>query len=750
MRSFTLRITCLVVAIVLTIGGLAQQDDIQRHFEAGQKYQAGGEITLAESEFRQALGLALEQLGALSTDQQKYDQALKAYSEAAEARTNSDDALIGQGIVHLLRRNAETGIEVAQKVLARSPSNSRAHHLLAKLYMLAGRFKEAVNELEDVVSKNPSDLGAAYTLALVYLEDKRLEPAQKILNGLLNTLGDSPELRILIGRAYKEMRFLDQAIDEFQKAIALNPKVRRARFYLGQAYLIREGTAKIPTAIELFKQELAINPNDFHTHFLLGVAYRETRDFVRAAETLEQAVRANPQSADAFHFLGSALFGSGQYPKAVAALTKAIELTTDLSRNDYQVANTHYILSSAYRKLGKEEAAKKELQLSSELKSKSAVSSVDSLDAFLKSDSNVPESALSMEGKDTKGSVTLEIDLPSRINPTQAAPFESDLKQGIATIYSSIGLLRAAQSDYPHAASLFSRALEWKEDLKDLRYNAALTFYMMKTYDRAIPLLEKQLAFNPEKLQMRHLMALSYFYVGDFQKAEPLLRSVLREKTQDPELNLALAVSLLRTGSSPESEKVLRALIQQNPTQAALRLLLGQALAQQGAYSAAATEFQVALQLNPSMPEASYNLGMAHLRGGEFEKAEGAFRQELRIRPSDAKSHYHLGYLLLMKHQQEDAIGEMKRAIQLEPAYAEAHYQLGKTYLQQGKLDEARQRLEAACQIDPEKDYVHYQLAQAYLRLGRESEAQREMEKYRTLKAQHRSSSVPEGTIPPR
>src|SRR2546428_1584321 len=232
-----------LAAVLFTVPALAQQDEIQRHFDAAQKYQAGGEVTLAESEFRQALGLALEQLGAVLTDQQNYGQALKAYSEAAETRANSDEALIGQGIVHLLRRNSAAGIQVVEKVLARSPSNFRARHLLAKLYMLAGRFKEAVNELEEVVARDPGDLGAAYTLALVYLEDKRLEPAQKILNGLLNTLGDSPELRILIGRAYKEMRFLDQAIDEFQKAIALNPKVRRARFYLGQAYLIREGTA---------------------------------------------------------------------------------------------------------------------------------------------------------------------------------------------------------------------------------------------------------------------------------------------------------------------------------------------------------------------------------------------------------------------------------------------------------------------------------------------------------------------------
>ncbi|HEY3131208.1 MAG TPA: tetratricopeptide repeat protein [Acidobacteriota bacterium] len=739
----------VLTPILFTIPALAQQDEIQRHFDAAQKYQAGGEVTLAESEFRQALGLALEQLGAVFTDQQNYDQALKAYSEAAEARANSDEALIGQGIVYLLRRDSAAGIQVVEKVLARSPSNFRARHLLAKLYMLAGRFKEAVNELEEVVAREPGDLGAPYTLALVYLEDKRLEPARKIFNGLINSLGDSAELRILIGRAYKEMRFLDQAVDEFQKAIAVNPKAQRAHFYLGQTYLLREGTTKIPKAIELFQRELTLNPNDFSTNFLLGVANRETRNFLPAAEALQRAVKANPNSADAYHYLGSSLFGAGQYQKAVTVLKKAIDLTTDVSRSDYQVANTHYILSQAYRKLGNNKAAETELKLSSDLKSKSAVAVADSLDAFLKSDSSARVSALSMEGKDSKGSVTLEIDLPSRLSTRQAKPLESDLKQTVATIYNGLGLLRASQSDFARASLLFGRALEWKEDLRDLRYNAGLTYYMMKAYDRALPLLEKELALKPDNLQIRHLLGLSYFYVGDFAKGEPLLREVLSEKPQDPELNLSLAVTLLRTGRSGESEKLLRALVEKNPKQAGLHLLLGQALAQQSSYMAAASEFQEALRLDPLLPEGSYNLGMSYLRWGKFDEAENAFRQELRAHPDDARSHYHLGYILLMKHQLEDGIEEMSRAIKLRPAYAEAHYQLGKTYLQQGKVDQAKQSLETASRIDPEKDYIHYQLAQTYFRLGRESDAQKEMEKYRMLKAQHRNSSGPEGMTPP-
>ncbi|HEY2933389.1 MAG TPA: tetratricopeptide repeat protein [Acidobacteriota bacterium] len=732
-----LLIGCLAAA--LSVSSLVAQEGIREHFSKAQKYQSAGETTLAESEYRTALGQALEQLGALLTDQRRYDDALRAYSEAAEARANSDGALIGQAIVYLLQKKADPGIQAVEKVLARSPENAQARHLLGKLYMLAGRFKEAVGELEFAVARDPADLGAAYTLAMVYLEDKQLAPVHKIFNRLVQMLGDSAELQILIGKAFKEMSYLDEAAACFQKAIELNPKAPRAQFYLGQTYLIREGKARIPEAIELFRRELAIQPADFSANFLLGVACRETRRFPEAVSALSKAVRANPASPDAFHYLGSSFYSSGQYAAALRALQKAVALTTDVSRSDFQVSNTHYLLSQVYRKLGRNADAEKELKISSELKDKSARAGSDSLEAFLKSDSSAKDSALSMAGKDARGTVTLEIDLPSRIEARKAQPLESELVGSVATVYNALGLVRASLNDHARAAALFERALKWKEELRDLRYNLALTYFLLKSFDRAVPLLEKERAAKPAGIPVQHMLALCYFYTADFARAVPLIRAVLQARPQDPELNTALAISLLRTGDARGAEKIVRPLVEKNPPQPAMHLLLGQALAQQTLYAEASAMFRQALKLDPRLAEANYYLGMALLRGGQFDEAQAAFQDELQIRPNDAKSHYHLGYLMLMKHRVDDGLGELNKAVELEPGYAEAHYQLGKSYLQAGKLDQAKASLETAVRLDPKKDYIHYQLAQVYRRLGRDAEADSELSTYRSLKAQRRS-----------
>ena len=722
---------------------LHAQDSIRRYLDEAEKHQADGEVTLAESEFRQALGMALERLGTTALNQGKYDLALLAYREATEARTNSNDALMGIGVVQLIQRKPEEGIEAVEKILARSPTDSNARLLLAKLYLIAGREKEAAAELEQMFLKNPGDLGASYTLALLYLGQKRLEIAQKTLNRLPEALGDSAELRVLIGNAYKETQFLDPAAEEFKKAIALNPKARRAHFLLAQTYLMDAGRAKMPEAVLLLRDELAIDPGNSGAAFLLGVCYRELRQFELGIQVLEKLVRAVPEAVDAWHFLGACQYGAGHIEAAITSLAKAIQLTTDVGHSDYLVSHTHYVLSQCYQKLGKSAEAEQELRISGEIRDRSLKATTEGLQTYLKSDINDRLSTLSSETNDLRGnSPKMEILLPKGMDPAMAAKAQAELTAVTAGIYSRLGALRGIQNDYPRSADLFQRALAWQPDLKDIRYNLGLTYYHMQAYDRALPLLENELAAKPQNTALQHLVSMCTFYVADFQKAIPMIRNTLRVKPGDPELSSALAIALLRTRQAPEAEKILRGLVAQRPGDTGLHILLGQAFGQQGLYPDAAAEFLEAARLQPKMPEVNYFTGMALLRGSKFEEAEAAFKRELEIRPRDARSHYHLGYLLLMRHQVDEGLAEIQKAVEIEPRYGEAHYQLGKSYMQMGKLDKAKESLEIAVLYEPNKDYIHYQLAQTYQRLGREQDAEREMETYRKLKAQQRDASL--------
>jgi len=73
----------------------------------------------------------------------------------------------------------------------------------------------------------------AYTLGLAYLKQRKFVPAKQLFDRMIEQLGDRPQLRVLIGRAYRETGFLPEAIEEFRKAVALDPRFPRVHFYLG-------------------------------------------------------------------------------------------------------------------------------------------------------------------------------------------------------------------------------------------------------------------------------------------------------------------------------------------------------------------------------------------------------------------------------------------------------------------------------------------------------------------------------------
>ena len=111
---------------------------------------------------------------------------------------------------------------------------------------------------------------------------------------MLAQLGDRPQLRIVFGRAYRETGFLSEAIEEFKKAVALDPHFPRAHYYLGLTYLLKDGAARLPDAEQEFKIELASHPDEFFANYYLGVVYLMDRKWEEAIGFLQKAVAIQP------------------------------------------------------------------------------------------------------------------------------------------------------------------------------------------------------------------------------------------------------------------------------------------------------------------------------------------------------------------------------------------------------------------------------------------------------------------------
>ena len=246
----TLVFACICVLFLPFYGSVVAQADLfRKHYEAANNYHRAGNFAAAEAEFKIILGEAYRRLGKIYSAQTNYRASVEAFESASSARPDVKDALVDQAIAYFHIGQYEKAIDPLQRAIAADSKNAIAHHMLGKTYFMMGKFEQATRELEETLKLTPADYDAEYTLGLCFLKRRDLPKAKELYGRMVDRLGNRPALRVLIGRAYRETGFLPESIEEFKKAIELNPSFPRVHYYLGLTYLYKDGAARIPDAI---------------------------------------------------------------------------------------------------------------------------------------------------------------------------------------------------------------------------------------------------------------------------------------------------------------------------------------------------------------------------------------------------------------------------------------------------------------------------------------------------------------------
>jgi len=161
---------------------------------------------------------------------------------------------------------------------------------------MLGEFDKAMDQLQTAVKMNARDYDAQYTLGLAHLKRRDVAQARRIYDQMLGQLGSKPQLHVLIGRAFRETGFLSEAIDEFAKAVELDPRFPRVHFYLGLTYLLRDGADRLGDAEKQFKIELAEHPDEFFASYYLGITATVQRNWTAAVDYLQKAAKVQPET----------------------------------------------------------------------------------------------------------------------------------------------------------------------------------------------------------------------------------------------------------------------------------------------------------------------------------------------------------------------------------------------------------------------------------------------------------------------
>ena len=182
------------------------------------------------------------------------------------------------------------------------------------------------------------------------LSAKQYACAQEQFRQILLQNPDSASAHMLLGRALDGLERTPEAIAEFQAAARISPREPSVHFGLG--YLYWE-SSQYNQAKEEFNAELAIDPKHAEAIAYLGDIALKNNDPGAALPLLKKATDLRNDIRFTYIDLGAIYADKKMYPEATKALQRAVEL-------DRTQSDAHYRLAKVYKAMGNEPQAQQE------------------------------------------------------------------------------------------------------------------------------------------------------------------------------------------------------------------------------------------------------------------------------------------------------------------------------------------------------------------------------------------------------
>ncbi len=153
------------------------------------------------------------------------------------------------------------------------------------------------------------------------------------LNSKPSTLG--PELFVAQGQLYETTGQYPKAIDNYSKALEIEPKNVSAMVSLARLHDRQNDPAK---SIEFYKKAIELSPTDASMHVELGMIYKKQGQLAAAKESFQRAVNLQPKDAGHRTALAGALLEEGREQDA---LNEISQVDTPAMAN-YRMAHLYF------------------------------------------------------------------------------------------------------------------------------------------------------------------------------------------------------------------------------------------------------------------------------------------------------------------------------------------------------------------------------------------------------------------------
>jgi tetratricopeptide (TPR) repeat protein len=244
---------------------------------------------------------------------QDYDVAQADLEGLVQHLPNIPEAHFQLGTIYLAENKYDKATEQFTIASKLNPRDMRGFIGIQNVKLQSGHSADAVQAMQDLVSKNPTNLGARFELAnfqasAATLPENRASSKQLFQQAadnykeILKTNATSSEIWLRLGNIQSSLGQSEAALASFEQASNTDPKNVRA--LMSQALLL-ETLNRSKEATDFYNRVLSIDPNQWEALNNLAYLAAESGSNLNQAQTYaEHAKKEVPESAEVADTLG--------------------------------------------------------------------------------------------------------------------------------------------------------------------------------------------------------------------------------------------------------------------------------------------------------------------------------------------------------------------------------------------------------------------------------------------------------------
>ncbi len=676
----------------------------------------------------------------LQQEVQKSDEILRA----AQVVKDDPEFHLAFGSWNLWKRHYDTAKKEFTEALSLfgNPNHERTLHLLAETYIFLPEKEQGYQHLNKLIESDKANARTYILYGLLYVSEKRFEEARDQFNKALEI--DPENLDAQIELAATTM-YLPQgeskSIKELTEIKNKNPD-RLARRQLGNIHYYLSLVYK--RLDQLYKQQKELlaaieqEPDNYIYRLKLGYFHLNKHEYEKAEEQFEHCKLKAPKVAACHVGLGEVFLATNRPDQALFVMDKVVKWAA----NDSEV---HFLLGRSYEGIFKPKLALAEFKKAMQLDGNQVRYFTHTAMMHLKDGNQVEAGNMIQQAlmKDPNSSWVFnalgEMQLYQKDNATAIESFKGAIKANpkfIPALYNLANLYRD-QGLYRQAIEEYDKVLALDEKSDRAHYGLATTYLAQKQLDKAVAEFERALSLNRRNADYYFNAGLAYYQNGERDEAQKHFNKAIELAPNHSGAMFwrgRVYADLLQFDKAVEAYEAAIQLDKENPK---IYYHLGMVFEQQDKPGDAIDQFDAALKLKPDFPDVYVRLGLVYMSQNRIIQAIKMFKNARDLKTGDIVATLGLGdcYVSLQRYQK--AIKLFKEAIGRNPNNAQAHFKLGDAYAQQLKFKAALPHLKRAFNLDPLDPQTNRQLGFVYKGLDQKALAIRHFQNYLGLEEEN-------------